>query len=208
MEEILEKQTRLEEELNFRNPWFNVFYNYLVAVCVLALFAGFVWWGMDIHTRRQAEAMTAKAMASWQAEQDAAEEAKAEELAAIQASQEFIMDQEATAVAKAFYGIRLFREKYGYSEADLVTYARCMFNRAESDDLVRVISAKDQFVGYSDGNTVLSEDYDLAYRLVKEWHNESTKPCDVSFRFAELTPDGIWLKQELHADGYARRWRA
>ena len=84
-----------------------------------------------------------------------------------------------------------------------------MFNRAEaSGDLIGVVSAKDQFVGYSDGNTVLTENYDLALKLVEQWHNETTKPCDSSFQFAELTPDGIWLKQDIRADGYARRWRA
>lgn len=209
MEEYFEKQRRIEADMCFRHPWFNVFYNYLVAVCVLALFASFIWWGIDIHTRRQAEAMTAQALASWQADQDAERAAREEELAAIHASQEYVMQQEATAVAKAFYGIRLFRDKYHYTSSDFETYARCMFNRAESSgDLVAVISKPDQFVGYSDSNTVLKEDYDLALRLVREWHEEEQKPVDVSYQFAELTPDGIWLKQELHADGYARRWQA
>ena len=121
---------------------------------------------------------------------------------------EYVMDQESTAVAKAFYGIVKFLDKYHYTEADLETYARCMFNRAEGGDLITEISKPEQFTGYSDANPVLAEYKNLAQRLVEEWHNETVKPCDVSFRFAELTPNGIYLKQDLHADGYARRWHA
>lgn len=204
-----EKQRQIEAEMNFRHPWFNIVYNYIIAGCLVMLAVSLVIWGLDVRTERRAEAMTALAMESWQAEQTAKETEEAERLAEIKASEEYVMKQEAIAVAKAFQGIRLFIEKYNYSEADLVTYARCMFNRAEKNgDLIAVVSAKDQFVGYSDNNQVLQEFYDLAYHLVDEWHHEQTKPCDTSYQFAELTTSGIFLKNDLHADGYARRWHS
>lgn len=201
MEDYFKKQAEVETVLRFRHPWFNLFYNWLIAVLVLALFGSFVWWGLQISAERKAEQMTATALAAWHEEQQAEDEA-------IRSSQEYIMDQEAKAVAKAFYGIRLFTEKYHYSEADLETYARCMFNRAENEDLTKVISITGQFTGYTDDNPVLAEYYDLALRLVKEWHEESVKPVDASYQFAELTANGIYLKNDLHADGYARRWHA
>ena len=192
-----ENQRQIEADMCFRHPWFNLFYNWLIAALLVALCVSFIVWGMDIRTRRMADEMTARAMASWQAEiQD--ESARS--------SQEYVIDMEATAVAKAFYGIRLFVEKYGYSESDLATYARCMFNRADSGDLIRVISEPNQFTGYSDGNQVLAEYKQLARRLVEEWHTEDAKPCDTSFQFAELTPQGIFLKQHLNKDG--KRWHA
>lgn len=206
--DYFQKQEEQEHWLERKYPWAEILYNWVIAACVIALFIGFIIWGINIHIDRKTASMTELARASWEADLEAAETAKAEELAAIQASQEFVMQQEATAVAKAFYGIRLFVEKYHYTEADLATYARCMFNRAEGGDLISVISAKDQFVGYADGNAVLTDDYNLALRLVEEWHNETTKPCDVSYQFAELTPNGIYLKNDLHADGYAIRWKA
>lgn len=212
MNELMEffAEAREEEKLlTWRYPWYNIMYNWIVAVCLVAILISFIIWGLNVRTQRIADEMTATAMASWQADLDAKETAAAEELAAIQASQEYVMQKEATAVAKAFYGIRLFVEKYHYTENDLATYARCMFNRADNGgDLIAVVSAKDQFVGYSDSNTVLTDNYNLALRLVREWHSEDTKPCDVSYQFAELTPDGIYLKNDLHADGYARRWQA
>ena len=114
-------------------------------------------------------------------------------------------------MAKAFYGIDLFVEKYHYDESDLITYARCIFNRTDrtdSKDLIRVISEPNQFTGYSDGNQVIAQYKQLAQRLITEWHSETVKPCDSAFIFAELTPEGIFLKKDLHADGYARRWHA
>ena len=209
MGEFFEKQRKLEADMCFRHPWFNMFYNWMIAALLVALCVSFIAWGLDIRTRHKAEEMTAQALASWQADQDAERFAQEEQLRAIQESQEYIMEQEATAVAKAFYGINKFVEFYGYGEKDLETYARCMFNRAEaSGDLIAEISKPEQFTGYNDGNQVVANYKQLALKLVEEWHNETVKPCDTSFVFAELTPDGIWLKQQLHADGYARRWQA
>lgn len=209
MNEYFDKQKQLEADLNFRHPWFNVVYNYLIAGCMICLVISLVIWGLNVRTENRAAAMTASALASWQADQDAKETAAAKELAAIQASEEFVIKQEAEAVAKAFYGIHLFIDKYRYDEDDLITYARCMFNRADkSNDLISVVTAKDQFTGYRDDNPVLAEYYNLAFKLVDEWHHETIKPCDTAFQFAELTSAGIYLKQDLHADGYARRWHS
>ena len=199
------------EELKAKYPWFDIFYNWLVALLILALFVSFVIWGLDIRTERRAAEMTATARAAWESELQAEADAEAAEIARVRESQEYVMEQEATELAKAFYGIRNFVEKYHYSEADLATYARCIFNRvyrADTTDLAKVVGTTGQFLGYDKNNPVLEEYYELALRLVREWHNESTKPCDVSYQFAELTPDGVFLKQNLHADGYERRWRA
>lgn len=210
MREYLQRQSELEAEMLFRHPWFNVFYNYLVAVCIVALFASFIWWGMDIHTRKQAEAMTAALLAEMDAEHEAMmAEAEAAERALLE-SEEHIMTEEAKVVAKAFYGIRRFVEKYGYTQSDLETYARCMFNRADAtgQTLEAVVSKKDQFLGYSENNQLVKEYYDFAIKFVNEWHNEEVKPCDISYQFAELEDDGIWLVKNFNADGKERRWQA
>lgn len=199
-----------EADMNFRHPWFNVFYNYLVAVCVVMLFVGFFVWGMQIHTRRQAEAMTAEILAQMDAEhKQMMAEAEAAEREML-ASEGHIMTEEAKVVAKAFYGIRLFVEKYGYTQADLETYARCMFNRADAtgQSLEAVVSKKDQFLGYSENNQLVKEYYDFAIRFVNDWHKEEVKPCDISYQFAELEDDGIWLVKTFNADGKERRWKA
>ena len=210
MEEIFAKHALQEEEMRFRNPWVDVFYNWLIAGLVVLLFIGFVRWGLDIRTRNMAEEMTATALASWQAERDAEVKAAEEEQAAIKASEEYVMKQEATAAAKALFPVQNFVAKYHYSESDLITYLRCMANRADAagTTLAEVVAQPDQFLGYSDNNPVLTEYYELAYRFVNEWRHEETKPCDSSYQWAELTPNGIYLKADFNADGYARRWHA
>lgn len=201
LREIFEEQREHEEELMFRNPSVPFWYNWIIASLIVALFVSFAIWGIDIHTQKTAEKMTATALASWQSEQIVQDESAA-------SSQEYVIEQESTAMAKAFYGIDRFVEKYHYTEDDLITYARCMFNRAENADLVSVITKPEQFTGYSDGNQVIAKYKQLAERLVREWHEETVRPCDTAYIFAELTPDGIFLKKDLHADGYARRWHA
>lgn len=204
LQEIFREQREQEEVLMFRNPSFSFWYNWIIAVTVLALFVSFAIWGIDIHTKNTAEKMTATALASWQSEQVVQDESAV-------TSQEYVINAESEALAKAFYGIDRFIEKYHYTEDDLVTYARCIFNRADrtdSKDLIRVISEPNQFTGYSDGNQVIADYKQLAQRLITEWHEETVKPCDTAYIFAELTPDGIFLKKDLHADGYARRWHA
>ena len=201
LHDIFREQREQEEVLMFRNPSFSFWYNWLIAVIVLALFVSFAIWGIDIKTQRTAEKMTATALASWQSEQVVQDESAV-------TSQEYVIEQESIVMAKAFYGIDRFIEKYHYTEDDLVTYARCMFNRAENADLVSVIARPEQFTGYSDGNQVIADYKQLAERLVREWHEETVRPCDTAYIFAELTPDGIFLKKDLHADGYARRWHA
>ncbi len=210
MEEILEMHRQQEADMNFRHKWFNVFYNYVIAVCVVALFVAFFAWGIDIRTRKEAEAMTAALLAEMDAEHEAMmAEAEAAERALLE-SEEHIMTEEAKVVAKAFYGIRRFVEKYGYTQSDLETYARCMFNRADAtgQTLEAVVSKKDQFLGYSENNQLVKEYYDFAIKFVNEWHNEEVKPCDISYQFAELEDDGIWLVKNFNADGKERRWQA
>lgn len=208
MDEIFEKHDQLEAEMIFRHPWVPLAYNWMIAILVVTLLVGFVGWGLDIRSRHMADQMLATTLAEMDAEHEQMIAAAEAQEAEIRASQEYIMDQEATAVAKAFYGISRFVDKYHYSESDFATYARCMFNRAENADLQEVVSAKDQFLGYADNNPVLAEYYDLAIKFVREWHEETVKPCDISYIFAELTPNGIYLRNEFNADGYARRWHA
>ena len=210
MEEILAARAQEEALLRFRHRWVDLFYNWMIAGLVVALFVSFVVWGLDIRSRRMADEMTATALASWQAEQAAAAEAEQQEIAAVRASEEYVMKQEATAAAKALFPVQNFVEKYHYGESDLLTYLRCMANRADAagTTLAEVVAEPQQFLGYSDNNPVLTEYYDLAYRFVNEWRHEETKPCDSSYQWAELTPTGIYLRNEFKADGYARRWHA
>lgn len=212
MAEVIAEQQKKEADMIFRHPWVNLYYNWLIAGLVILLFISFGIWGADIHADRRAATLAAEALASYQAEQRAIADAQAAELAAQAKSEEAIIAKETEAVAKMFYGVRLFEEKYHYRESDFETYARCAFNRYDYGhgltELPVIIAKKDQFVGYADNNPVLKEYRDLAEKFVRAWHEETTRPCSAEFRFAELTENGIYLASEFGADGYARRWHA
>lgn len=211
MREVVNEQVRHEKDMLFRHPWFDFTYNWLLVILIFSLFCSFAWWGVNIHIRKNAAALTATAMADYQAEQDALELARQQELAAIAASEESIMKNEASDISKVLYGVKNFIEKYHYSETDLMTLARCVMNRVEnksySSDIHEVVNQKDQWVGYYENNPVIDQYYKIAYKAVEEWHHEETKPITNDFVFAELTPNGIWLKNDFNANGYARRWR-
>lgn len=208
---VTEKQ-QSERNMMFRHPWVNLFYNWLVAIVCVLLIIALVSYGLDVRTQRRAENMTAIARASWEAEQAQAETLRLAQIAEQEASEEYSLEKMSDALAKVLYGAEKFREKYHYSEDDFITLCRCVTNRVEnpkySDDIYNVISQPEQWVGYFDSNPVLKEYKKIAYDYLKEWLHETVKPISNDFVFAEFTANGIFLKQDLHADGYARRWRA
>lgn len=210
-QQVLQEQEERERNMEFRNNWVPLTYNWIIAVVAVALFISFAAWGIRIHKEHRDADLVATARASWEQEQKAEADARAAELAAAQASEAAVMEREATAIAKAFYGIRNFIDKYHYTKDDLLTYARCIFNRVESSNantVESVVAAPEQFLAFSEHNPVLTEYYDIALEAVQAWHSETLKPCDVSYRFAELTERGIYLTAEFNADGYARRWHS
>lgn len=210
LRDVLAERAAQNAWLMRKHPWVMILTNWVVlGLLVMLLISGFVW-GINVRTQRVADEKTAAAMETYRAELKAQEDERARAAAEAEQTAQAINAREATAAARALYGIRLFIEKYGYSDRDLVTYLRCMFNRAESSgqSLEAVIAQDGQFLGYSDENPVLDDFYTLALASVEEWHAEQTKPCDAGYQFAELTPEGIYLKADINADGYARRWRA
>lgn len=211
MQKVLKSYRTEVETMCFRHPWFNLVYNWIIWCLIIALAVACIGWAMDIRTERRAAALTATAMADWQAERNAEETARMEEMAAIQSSETAIIRSEAEYVAKLFYGIDRFVNKYNYTEKNLMTYARCVFNRVESsafpNTVSEVISQENQWTGYYDNNPIIKYYYEVALKAVEEWHYESFKPCTIDFLWAEIMPEGIFLKNDFHANAYQPRWK-
>ena len=210
--EVFEEQAQRERDMCFRHPWFNMVYNYVIAVVTICLFASFAWWGYTLHIDGIIE--TAKAegvqLATDQYQADA--DAKAQAAAVEAQSREAKLNSWSTEGAKLLYGMKGFIEQYGYDESDLETYLRCVYNRylyaGRITSLETIISTKDQFTGYNKDNPVLDKYYIFCLKLFTAWDGEERLPCDPSYRFAELTKQGIYLKADFNADGYAPRWHA
>ena len=205
---VIEARAERERELTFRHPMVPVIVNWAVVFMAIALVISLVVWGIDATIRHRASEMTAQAMADREQQEQAEQQAEQERLKALAQTKEATIKSQATDCAKALYGINKFIDKYHYTENDLRTYLRCAFNRVDARGipLDEVLYEKDQFLACNQSNPVLTDFYDIAKAAVTDWHNEESKPCDLSYQFAELTPNGIYLKADLHADGYARRW--
>lgn len=212
LRQILADQRDHERELMSKYPWFSVVYNYIVATLLVTLAVMLIVWGVDVWAQDKADKQSEAAVTAFQAEQQAIADKQEEERRAAENDIAKTIDTEAETVARAFEGIKLFIEKYHYTDADLDTYARCMFNRVDVgngvNSLYTIVSRPLQFTGYSDNNTVQKDYKALAKKLVTAWHEETEKPCDLRYQFAELTPEGIFLTMEVNAGPYARRWHA
>ena len=209
-QEVFAEQEEREELLRFRNPSFSFWYNWIILVTVVALFASFIKWGIDIHTNTAAEAAKAELLAQMDAEHAEMLAAAEAQEAERKAEAERVQISEAQAVARAFFGIRNFVEKYKYDNSELTTYARCMFNRAEArgKSVEEILAEPGQFLAYTDKNNLVKEYYDLALQLVADWHDGNLKECDAQkFQTAIFTPQGIWLIDDSRKE-VPDRWHA
>lgn len=208
LREVFAERARQEEYMTFRNSWVPLFYNWLIAGLLVLLVFSFIKWGIDIRIERRADALTAQALAAQEAEQQAAARAEQQQKQAEAEAAANSLDEKASDCAKAIYGIRRFIDKYHYSDADLMTYLRSAFNRCDATGKgLKEVLFDGQYLASYDTNPTLQEHVKLAKRAILEWETETSKPCDISYQFAELTDRGIYLVTEPGADGYAIRWR-
>ena len=230
LQAVLHERAEHERELVSRHPMVPVFVNWAIVFMLVALTVSLIIWGIDSTIRYRASQMTAQAMEERDQQQAAEQQAEAERLAAEAQSEAALMELEAQDCAKALYGIHLFDEKYNYDEKDFLTYLRSAFNRVDAmGDPVRKDGEDDaeyrqrkleyrqkklhdvlfngQYLASYETNTVQTKYLNIARKAVKEWHEETSKPCDLDYQFAELNSDGVWLVKDINADGYARRWR-
>ena len=206
---LFEEQEKREEELRFRNPSVSFWYNWFIVLLIFILFAGFGWWATDISRRNRDEAVRSQVLAEMDAEHEqmmaAAEEAERQ----AQQEQADLQIAEAKAIARALFGIRNFTEKYHYSNSDLLTYARCITNRAEATgkSIEEILDEPNQFIAYSSKNNLETGLYDLALQFVADWHDGKLPECDTKYKYAVLSEMGIWLVDDPNKS-VPERWHA
>lgn len=212
LREITNERAERERVLRFRYPWFDMMYNYTLIFLMILLAISFVWWGGLVHKQNEEIVRIEADRMAKQEEliRNAEEQAKAE--AQKQKEINDMLDRWADAGAKMIYGIRNFIEKYNYSESDLETYLRCAWNRYLSNnkltELDVIIFKEDQFLACYRTNPPLTEYKELALRCFTEWYDQTVLPCDPSYVYAELMPEGIYLSKTFGASPYERRWQA
>ena len=212
MTEVIDRRELEISNMCFRHPWFNYMYNWIVFLTVIGLCSSIFWWGIDIRTDRIATEQANNARQEVRAEYQAAAEAEAQAEAEKAESKEETLNKWATAGAKLLYGMQGIVEKYGYDESDLETYLRCVYNRYlygnKLTSIDVIIATPKQFDPYNENNPPLDKDYIFCLKLFTEWESQERLPCDPSYRFAEFTEYGIYLKNDINADAYSPRWHA
>lgn len=190
-------------------PWADILRNWIITLLIIALFASFVIWGLNIRTERIAADMTAVEVARVNAEHEAKEQARIQELAAMEQTQEAIMKKNAKIKAQVFYGSRNFEEKYGYTKADFLTLGTCMDNRCEfyGLDLETVAKKESWWVGYYESNPVIDKYYQWALESEKERVEQDTKTIGTDYIYTNYTERGLYLSKEFNSDAQYTWWR-
>lgn len=209
LKDVFDEREAEIHSLYQKYPWADILRNWIMALLIVALFASFVIWGLNIRTERIAADMTAAEVAKVNAEHEAREQARLQELAAMEQSQEAIMKKNAKIKAQVFYGSRNFEEKYGYTKADFLTLGTCMDNRCEfyGLDLETVAKRESWWVGYYDSNPVIDKYYQWALESEKERVEQDSKAIGTDYIYTNYTERGLYLSKEFNSDAPYTWWR-
>ena len=211
---VLTEKANEEAELVLYHPWVRIVTNWIIWLLLAILIVYCIVAGIKKAVNDRDEKIANNAVSDYAAEQQAAaEEQKRKEEAAAK-TEAALMEQEAQDCAKALYGIRLFDEKYQYTDNDLRTYLRSAFNRVDAmgytnnedrQKKLHEVLFGGQYLASSETNTVQTRYLEVSRKAVKEWHEETAKPCDFSYQFAELL-ERVTLVTSTNPSGYDRRW--
>lgn len=225
LQEVLSEQRRWERDTENQHPWVPIIRNWLIALSLIILVICGIVEGINSTIEKKATEKTNVAMEAKAAEEQAAADAAAKAAEEAKKTEEALFNLMKEDCAKCLYGIRNFIEKYHYSALDEKTYLRAAFNRAdvilqqmERDGIeitaeVRqqvlhdVLFKPEQFLACRESNPVLADYEKVSKEALNEWISETSKPCDISYQFADTLENGVWLKTSLNADGFAIRWR-
>ena len=205
LKELTDGYMEQERKLEHKYPWAEIIYNWMLFLAAVGLVISLFCWGVDSYNTHKENANTAAKEAAQEAEKIAAEEEAQKEF-------EEMLERWAEAGAKMLWGIRDFRNLYGYTAKDLETYLRCAWNRylegKKLTDIETIIFKDDQFTGCYRTNAAPDRDKNFARTCFEKFIAEEVPACDTSYTFAELTPNGIFLSNVFNADGYVQRWHA
>ena len=148
--------------------------------------------------------------AQYEAEKAAAVQAVHDEYAAKrfltgEASRQAAMAEDATWIAKVLYGMK------DNSAQDLRTAVWCILARVDNpwypDSVEEVCRQKDQWMGFSDTNPVLTDLKDLAMGELDEWY-DGERPVGPEFVYLYWTPQKITLRDSWTDGSTTNYWRA
>lgn len=116
------------------------------------------------------------------------------------------IEREAEYIAKVIYGTAR-----NHADTDKKAVVWCILNRVEHhshpDTVAEVCQQPKQWMGYSDDNPVLTENYDLALAELKIWHGDGHRPLSNEYIYMSWSSKEIILRDTFEETKQTNYWR-
>jgi hypothetical protein len=116
------------------------------------------------------------------------------------------IEREAEYIAKVIYGTAK-----NHADSDKKAVVWCILNRVEHhshpDTVAEVCEQPKQWMGYSDDNPVLTENYDLALAELKIWHGDGHRPMSNDYIYMSWSSKEIILRDTFEETKKTNYWR-
>ncbi len=116
------------------------------------------------------------------------------------------IEREAEYIAKVIYGTAR-----NHADSDKRAVVWCILNRVEHyahpDTVAEVCEQPKQWMGYSNDNPVLTENYDIALEELKTWHNDGHRPMSNDYIYLSWSSKEIMLRDTFEENKNTHYWR-
>ena len=116
------------------------------------------------------------------------------------------IEREAEYIAKVIYGTAR-----DHSDADKRAVVWCILNRVEHyahpNTVEEVCKQPKQWMGYSDDNPVLTDNYDLALAELKTWYSDGHRPLSNDYIYLSWSSKEILLRDTFEESKKTNYWR-
>lgn len=116
------------------------------------------------------------------------------------------IELEAEYIAKVIYGTAR-----NHSDSDKRAVVWCILNRVEHyshpNTIAEVCEQPKQWMGYSNDNPVLTENYDLALAELKTWYSGGHRPMSNEYIYLSWSSKEIILRNTFEENKNTRYWR-
>lgn len=116
------------------------------------------------------------------------------------------IEREAEYIAKVIYGTAR-----NHAESDKKAVVWCILNRVEHhshpNTIAEVCEQPKQWMGYSNDNPVLDENYNLALTELKTWYSGGHRPMSNEYIYLSWSSKEILLRDTFEEDRNTNYWR-
>lgn len=116
------------------------------------------------------------------------------------------IEREAEYIAKVIYGTAR-----NHSDSDKKAVVWCILNRVEHyahpNTIAEVCEQPKQWMGYSDDNPVLDDNYELALAELKTWYTGGHRPMSNEYIYLSWSSKEILLRNTFEEDRATNYWR-